>query len=119
VARWQDAKCRLAMGDLLVDVILSHINFVENYTFQIENKIQSLHLHPFKVTILLHITYRINLAFTEENGQSSKVIKELHFYVSDDNTTLFLWNTKCCFNGNGFVIKGYDLVSIGFFPMAM
>jgi hypothetical protein len=39
VAHWQDAQCRLAMGDLSKDVILFHIDFVNNYTFQIENEI--------------------------------------------------------------------------------
>jgi hypothetical protein len=33
VARWQHTKCRLVMANLPFDYILSHIDFVENYTF--------------------------------------------------------------------------------------
>jgi hypothetical protein len=69
VACWQDSQCRLAMFDLLEDVLLSHIDFVKNYTFQIENEIQSMHSHSFQVMILVHITYKTNLAYTETNGQ--------------------------------------------------
>jgi hypothetical protein len=71
------------MGDLPKNVILSHINFIENYTFQIENEIQSMHWHSFQVTIVVHITYKINPTYIEDNGQN-KVIKESHFYVNDD-----------------------------------
>jgi hypothetical protein len=39
VAHWQDAQCRLTMGDIPKDAILFHIDFVNNYTFQIENEI--------------------------------------------------------------------------------
>jgi hypothetical protein len=37
VMRWQDTQCRLAMVNLPCDCILSHIDFVENYSFQIHN----------------------------------------------------------------------------------
>jgi hypothetical protein len=42
VARWQDSQCQNAMSDLPADMILSHIDFVENYSFQIQNEIQSM-----------------------------------------------------------------------------
>lgn len=43
VARWQDSQCQNAMSDLPADMILSHIDFAENYSFQIQNEIQSMH----------------------------------------------------------------------------
>ena len=43
IARWQDHQCHLAMENLPGDAILSHIDFVENYSFQIQNEIQSMH----------------------------------------------------------------------------
>jgi hypothetical protein len=35
VARWQDSQCHIAMTDLPEDAILSHIDFAENYKFEI------------------------------------------------------------------------------------
>ena len=43
VARWQDFQCHTAMGDLPKDAILSHIDFAKNYSFEIQNEIQSMH----------------------------------------------------------------------------
>jgi hypothetical protein len=43
VACWQDNQCQNAMSDLLVDMILSHIVFAENCSFQIQNEIQLMH----------------------------------------------------------------------------
>jgi hypothetical protein len=40
VARWQDNQCQNAMSDLLADMILSHLEFAKNYSFQIQNEIQ-------------------------------------------------------------------------------
>jgi hypothetical protein len=39
VARWQNAQCKIFMDVLPRDTILSHINFAENYTFEIQNEI--------------------------------------------------------------------------------
>jgi hypothetical protein len=47
------------MANLPFDCILSHIDFVEKYTFQIQTEIQSMHWHSFQVTTLVHITYRV------------------------------------------------------------
>jgi hypothetical protein len=68
VACWQDTQCKLAMLDLPKDVILSHIDFAENYTFQIDNEIQSMHWHSFQVTILVHIMYRLKPIYNETNS---------------------------------------------------
>lgn len=62
------------MLNLSKDVILSHIDFAKNYTFHINNEIQSMHWHSFQVMILVHITYRLNPYYNENNGQT-RVIK--------------------------------------------
>ncbi len=79
----QDTQFKLAMLNLPKDVILSHIHFVENYTFQIDNDIHSMHWHSFQVTILVHITYRLKPIYNETNSQP-RVTKKSHFYVSND-----------------------------------
>jgi hypothetical protein len=43
VATWQDTQCQLAMETLLEGSILSHIDFAENYSFQVQDEIQSMH----------------------------------------------------------------------------
>jgi hypothetical protein len=48
------------MSDLPADMILSHIDFAENYSFQIQNEIQSMHWFFHQVMILVHLTYRRN-----------------------------------------------------------
>jgi len=35
VARWQDNQCQLSMVTLPIDTILSHLDFVNNYSFHI------------------------------------------------------------------------------------
>ena len=43
VARWQDVECRLSMKEMPRDVLLSHIDFAENYSFEIQNEVQSMY----------------------------------------------------------------------------
>ncbi len=83
VARWQDTQCRSVMVHLPSNCILSHIDFVENYTFQIQSEIQSMFWHSFQVIILVHITYIVDLA-NGSNDEGQKVIKDNNFYISDD-----------------------------------
>lgn len=91
VARWQDKQAHLAMSTLPEDTILSHIDFAENYSFQQQNEIQSMHWTSHQVTILVHLTYRLNPSFDPTNPHS-KYLKESHFYISDDreHDTLFV-----------------------------
>lgn len=39
IARWQDVQCRISMKELPADAILSHVDFAENYSFEIQNEI--------------------------------------------------------------------------------
>jgi hypothetical protein len=91
VARWQDHQCYLAMENLLDDAILSYIDFVENYTFQMQNEIQSMHWTTHQVTILVHLTYMLNPAY-DLMKPHTKFLKESHFYIFDDceHDTLFV-----------------------------
>ena len=89
VARWQDAQAKLEMENLGEGQILSHIDFSENYTFQPQNEVQSEYYHSFTITIFIQIMYHIIL---NANKTRSKVVKEQHFYISDDteHDTLFV-----------------------------
>ena len=59
VAKWQDEHAKLAMKSLGAGVILSHIDFSENYRFEPQNKIQAEYYDSVNVTILVHTTHRI------------------------------------------------------------
>jgi hypothetical protein len=79
------------MDVLLSDMISSHIDFVEHYTFEIQNEIQSMHWYSFQVIILTHITFRVD-PMNELGIDKRKIIKETHFYISNDkeHDTLFV-----------------------------
>jgi hypothetical protein len=89
--RWEDVHCRLCMDSLPSNTILSHIDFVENYNFEMQNEIQSMHWHSFQVTILVHITFWVD-QINGEGNNDKKIIKETQLYVSNDkdHDTLFM-----------------------------
>lgn len=67
---------RRSMQCMGKDVILSHIDFAENYTFEIQNQIQSMYWCSTQISILVHITYRIK--------PDGELVKDSHFYITDD-----------------------------------
>jgi len=38
------------------------------------------------ITLLVHITYRVNVEYDAIDPQSFQVLKEVHYYISDDKT---------------------------------
>lgn len=48
------------MDNFPLDTILSQIDFAENYSFEMQNEIQSMHWHSFQITILVHITFSVD-----------------------------------------------------------
>lgn len=68
----------------LDDVVVSIVDFVENYAFKEQNEIQSMHWYTKQVTIFVLITY-FRIA-------SGAIKKTMHFFVSDDkqHDTLFV-----------------------------
>jgi hypothetical protein len=90
------------MDNLPSNTILSQIDFSKNYSFEMQNKIQSMHWHSFQVTILVHITFRVD----PTNGQGNddkKIIKGTHFYVSNHKEHDTLFAQYCLFQCIGTV----------------
>lgn len=87
IARWQDDHCKRSMQCMGEGMILSHIDYAENYTFEIQNQIQSMYWCSTQITILVHITYMIN-----GNGET---VKDSHFYISDDEKHDSLFVQHC------------------------
>jgi hypothetical protein len=85
------------------------VNFSENYTLKVQNEIQSMHWHNDEITILVHITYRPNPAWRIEN-EEPLLLKEIHYYISDDKTHDSLYVQKC------FILNWEHVRSQGFSP---
>ena len=84
VARWQSQQFKDCIQRFPRDVVVSVIDFAENYSFKEQNEIQSMHWYSSQVTILVHITYI--------RDKDDEVLKYIHFYISDDkdHDTLFV-----------------------------
>ena len=80
---WQAHQFKNCISDFPNDVVVSVVDFAENYTFKQQNEIQSMHWCSVQVTIFVHITY------FRVSGDIKKVI---HFFISDDkkHDTLFV-----------------------------
>jgi hypothetical protein len=107
------------MSDLPEDTILSHIDFAENYSFKIQNEIQSMYWFSHQVTILVHLTYKINPLFDPEvNG--FLWIKESQSYILDDKE-----QAQCSFSiafyfiGSGFGRKDSNQDNIRYLVMVV
>jgi hypothetical protein len=118
VAKWQDEQCRQMMKNLPADVIISHIDFAENYSFMIQDEIQSMHWHSTQVTILVHITLRRVFLDDADEGDG-EIVKESHFYISDDKEHDTLFVQHCLMlhwqrlQNSGFVPKEHWVFSDG------
>eukprot|EP00243_Klebsormidium_subtile_P009267 TRINITY_DN4598_c0_g1_i1.p1 TRINITY_DN4598_c0_g1~~TRINITY_DN4598_c0_g1_i1.p1 ORF type:complete len:433 (+),score=38.91 TRINITY_DN4598_c0_g1_i1:432-1730(+) len=69
--------------------MVSVSDFAENYSFQLQNEIQSMHWYSDQVTIFVHITYRHAeqaVDGRESTPENRDVVKEIHFYISDDKS---------------------------------
>ena len=87
IARWQEDHCKRSMQSLGKDVILSHIDFAENYTCEIQNQIQSMYWCSTQISILVHITYQFK--------PDGVMMKESHFYITDDEKHDSLFVQHC------------------------
>lgn len=90
-ARWQNQQAKFAKDSLPRNAILTHIDFAENYTFQVQNKIQSMYYHSTQTTIMVQVVYRVEMVGDGDN-EMPQLIRETHYWISDDKThdTLFV-----------------------------
>ncbi len=84
VATWQDCHYRLCMANQSPDYLVSYVDFAKNYSFMQLNEIQTHHWHNFQITILVHLTWRINHNFSVGNDEKTRMITKYHFYISND-----------------------------------
>lgn len=51
---------------------------------KIQNKIQSMHWHNVQISIYVHLTYILYFAIILNGSNTPNVIRELHYYISND-----------------------------------
>lgn len=87
-ARWQTEQAKSAKESLPTNAILTHIDFAENYTFQVQNEIQSMYYHSTQITIMVQVVYRVQVP---DDG-IPELLRETHYWISDDKAhdTLFV-----------------------------
>ena len=66
-----------------IGTIVFVVDFVENYTLQPQNEVQSQYYNSIQIVIFVHITCRHIPNSIEED---MKIIREYHFYMSDDRS---------------------------------
>ena len=67
------------------DTIVFVIDFAENYSFEIQNEVQSIHWHSYQITILVQIMWHRHSSTTDAHDVC-KFFMKYNFYVSDDKT---------------------------------
>lgn len=109
-ARWQDLQCKASLEKLEVGDVLSFIHFAENYSFKGQDEVQSEHWFNFQMSILVHITYTVNLTYDVSNPQSKRLSTQYLYYISDDRVHDSLFVQFC------LDLHWKGLVEAGFFP---
>jgi hypothetical protein len=62
--------------------MVSVIDFVENYSCEIQNKVQSMHWHSYQYTILVHISWIWN-PHPHLDDENSMTVMKCNFYIFD------------------------------------
>ena len=89
--RWQVDQYRECLKVFLTNTIVSVVDFAKNYSFKQQNEIQSMHWHTDQCTVLVHISYC-------RGNKDDSIIKEMHFYISDDRLHHTLFVQHCFLN---------------------
>ena len=61
------------------------IDYAEDYTFEIQNEVQSMHWHSYQITIFVQITWHRHFSTTDAHN-GSKFFMKYNLYVSDNKT---------------------------------
>lgn len=118
IATWQDYQFKELFSSLSKDTVISCVDFSENYSMKVQNETQSMHWRSVQVSILVHITYRLNPDWSNENDEPL-LLKEVHYYVSDDKVHDSLYVQHCFLmhwdfmKAQGFVPRNHTVWSDG------
>jgi hypothetical protein len=82
IARWENKHFKQCIKYFPTNIVVSIVDFVENYNSKVQNKVQSMHWHTYQISILVHISFCHNLA-PNPYDEDSKILSKYHFYISD------------------------------------
>lgn len=82
-ACWQDKQFKECLRSFPKDSVVSVVDFVENYKFEVQSEVQSMHWFSYQVSIMVHICFRHNLE-ADSYDEDTWLLTEYHFYVTDD-----------------------------------
>ena len=98
--------------------MVSVIDYVENYSFKVQNKVQSMHWHSYQVTILVYIMW-VKSPNSNPEEESTRSIMAYHFYIFDNklyeshfvqHCLLLHWDSVV---GAGFIPRNHWIWSDG------
>ena len=87
-SRWKDFEFNTSHKVFEHGTILLVVYFIQKYTNSSKKKILSEYYHSDQVFIFLHVLYihvQVNVYGVDNTPESCNVIKEYHFYISDDH----------------------------------
>ena len=80
-AQWLDLQFNFSKDTFPLDVIVSVVEFIENYTLQPQNEVQAKYYTSQQVSIFVHIKFMHSPSSIEDD---MKILREYHFCISDD-----------------------------------
>ena len=86
IYRWKAEQIKECILQFPEDVVVSVVDFAENYTFKEQNEVQTMHWYFDQVTIFVHITYVC---------VANVVNKYYHFYIFDNKCHDTLFDQHC------------------------
>jgi hypothetical protein len=110
--QWQNGQFQEDLEELPADTSLSCVDFSKNYSMKVQDEIQSMHWRSTQKSILVLISYRVNLLF-DPTIHESRLLKDVHYFVSDDTShdTLYVQHSLGIFEGpRMFSFVPYSLV---------
>ncbi len=97
MARWEEKQFKNRITSFPANIVVSIVDFVENYSFQVQNEVQSMHWHTYRILILVHICFHCNLTWPDPYGFSSNTTST---FLMIRNMILNLFNIVSKCNGN-------------------
>ncbi|KAL3696603.1 hypothetical protein R1sor_010679 [Riccia sorocarpa] len=91
IARWQGEQYRACLATFPRGTVVSSIDFSENYTFKVQNEVQSLHWDNKQITMLVLITRRHKddtVGAEQPEPDTRELVSDYHFFISDDFSLL-------------------------------
>ena len=83
ISKWQEKEFKRTLSRLMPDTILYCIDFNQNYSMKVHDEVQLMHWHSQQITILVHITYRVNPDYNDQLS-NTRILKETHYYLSNE-----------------------------------